>query len=242
MTSRVIFPCGATIDTKRFAMKTIQAICALLDIDMAHPKAETIALRRLEQLAIHGDKCPRCDGEGATFRGKQNGIQCFPCRGAGYVGFSLSRSALKQLKAANAGGQLEGFRDLWTVQADITRQLKDFDQMIDQAGVHKAYSGFWAERERDGDWNHDMQAIHQQIKLVRDQLFTTVNVDDLVNQSPKTRKRLTSFFNERHRIACQNIDSLLCEVDMYKAWHAKPDFKAMCLSMARNGTADVVLA
>ncbi len=49
-------------------MKTTQAICALLDIDVAHPKAERMALARLEQLNIRGSKCPRCNGEGATVR------------------------------------------------------------------------------------------------------------------------------------------------------------------------------
>lgn len=223
-------------------MKTIQAICALLDIDAAHPKAETIALKRLEQLDIRGDKCPRCLGEGATHRGKQTGIQCFPCRGHGYVGFSLSRSALKQLKSLHKDGRLDDFHALWASQAEIREKLKLFDQTIEQSGVQKSYSAFWAERESAGSWNRDLQIIHHQIQLTRKDLINCLAIEDLINQSPRSRKRLIAFFDEKYRIASQALDSLLCEVDMYQAWHSKPDFKSLCVAITRSRSGTPQLA
>ncbi|MCP4528654.1 MAG: hypothetical protein GY833_22470 [Aestuariibacter sp.] len=223
-------------------MKTIQAICALLDIDNEHPKAKATALKRLEQLSIHGDKCPRCNGEGATFRGKQTGIQCYPCKGQGYVGFSLSRSALKQLKAAHTEGKLDDYHELWAIQADIKSKLKAFDDTMKASGIQKAYSAYWAEREQGGSWNRDMQAIHKQMELVRAQLFQSLDVEELLGHSVRTRRRLAEFFNKQYKIADQALDSLVCEMEMYQAWHSKPDYKSMCIALVRNGTQSLGLA
>lgn len=216
-------------------MKTRQAICALLDIDAASPKADRMALARLEQLNIRGSKCPRCNGEGATVRGRQSGIQCFPCRGNGYVDFSLSRSALKQLKALHSAGKLDSFHDLWSMQDELRSRLKAFDKTIEDSGIHKAYSAYWAGREQAGSWNFDLEAIHKQIKLARERLFHCVDVAILADQNSLERKCHLAFFRERCRVAEQVVDSLLCERDMYEAWHAKPDYKHMCLTIARKG-------
>ncbi|MDK1290085.1 hypothetical protein [Pseudoalteromonas umbrosa] len=215
-------------------MKVVQAICTLLDIDVTHQQAKDLAIKRLKQLNINGEKCIRCDGLGVTHNRDNKGIPCYPCGGSGYIGYGLTRIALKTLKFMHRDGQLDRYRAVWQNQAHLQSLCQSFDDKVHASNIVGIYSPFWAAKEVAGGWNHDLQLIHREMKKARRDLMKELDPALLKDLSLSEQATRMAHCQQQYTQSMHILEALLCEVDLYCAWHAKPDFKALCFSLVRT--------